>query len=169
MPELLWKAYIDFEIGEEEYEKTRDLYYRLLERTEHVKVYISFAQFELSIPYEDGNAEGVKRSRLVFEKAYDKMKEKELKEERVLLLEAWKDFEENYGTEETKEVVRKKMPKVVKKRRRAADSTEDNIIWEEYFDYIFADDEVQNRSLKFLQMAQAWQAKQKEAEGNNEE
>lgn len=51
------------------------------------------------------------------------------------------------------------MPKVVKKRRRAADSTEDNIIWEEYFDYIFADDEVQNRSLKFLQMAQAWQAK----------
>jgi crooked neck len=159
MPELLWKAYIDFEIGVEEYEKTRDLYYRLLERTEHVKVYISFAQFELSIPYEDGNAEGVKRARLIFEKAYEKMKEKELKEERVLLLEAWKDFEENYGTDETREIVRKKMPKVVKKRRRAADSTEDNIIWEEYFDYIFADDEVQNRSLKFLQMAQAWQAK----------
>ena len=162
LPELLWKAYIDFEIGEEEYEKTRDLYYRLLERTEHVKVYISFAQFELSIPYQDGNAEGVKRARLIFDKAYGKMKEKELKEERVLLLEAWKDFEENYGDDETKEIVRKKMPKVVKKRRRAADSTEDNVIWEEYFDYIFADDEVQNRSLKFLQMAQAWQAKVKE-------
>jgi crooked neck len=76
-----------------------------------------------------------------------------------LLLEAWKDFEENYGDEDTKAIVKAKMPKVVKKRRRAADSTEDNIIWEEYFDYIFADDEVQNRSLKFLQMAQAWQAK----------
>jgi crooked neck len=53
------------------------------------------------------------------------------------------------------------MPKVVKKRRRAADSTDDNIIWEEYFDYIFPDDEVQSRSLKFLQMAQAWQSKVK--------
>lgn len=81
MPELLWKAYIDFEIGEEEYEKTRDLYYRLLERTEHVKVYISFAQFELSIPYEGGNEQGVVRARKIFEGAYSKMKEKELKEE----------------------------------------------------------------------------------------
>jgi crooked neck len=81
MPELLWKAYIDFEIGEEEYDNTRDLYHRLLDRTEHVKVYISFAQFELSIPYEDGNAEGIKRARKIFEKAYDKMKEKDLKEE----------------------------------------------------------------------------------------
>lgn len=73
------------------------------------------------------------------------------------MLEAWKDFEENYGDDTSREIVKNKMPKVVKKRRRAADSTEDNIIWEEYFDYIFADDEVQNRSLKFLQMAQAWQ------------
>lgn len=81
MPELLWKAYIDFEIGEEEYEKTRDLYYRLLERTEHVKVYISFAQFELSIPYEGGNEQGVVRARKIFDGAYSKMKEKELKEE----------------------------------------------------------------------------------------
>lgn len=81
MPELLWKAYIDFEIGEEEYDKTRDLYYRLLERTEHVKVYISFAQFELSIPYEGGNEQGVLRARKIFEGAYNKMKEKELKEE----------------------------------------------------------------------------------------
>ncbi|KAG1088926.1 hypothetical protein G6F42_020128 [Rhizopus arrhizus] len=98
------------------------------------------------------------------------MKEKELKEERVLLLEAWKDFEENYGDDTTREIVKKKMPKVVKKRRRAADSTEDNIIWEEYFDYIFADDEVQNRSLKFLQMAQAWQKKKEQGgeETNNE-
>ena len=35
---VLWKAYIDFEISQEEYQKTRDLYERLLERTQHVKV-----------------------------------------------------------------------------------------------------------------------------------
>ncbi|RCH93909.1 Crooked neck-like protein 1 [Rhizopus azygosporus] len=156
MPELLWKAYIDFEIAEEEYDNARDLYHRLLERTEHVKVYISFAQFELSIPYEEGSDENVKNSRNIFAKAYDKMKEKELKEERVILLEAWKDFEENYGTDETKQAVQQKMPKVVKKRRQAKDSTEDNIIWEEYFDYIFPDDKVQSGPLKLLQMAQAW-------------
>jgi crooked neck len=77
----------------------------------------------------------------------------------VLLLEAWKDFEENYGDEETQKVVKDKEPKVVKKRRKAEDSTDDNVIWEEYFDYIFPDDQEQSRNLKLLQMAQAWQAK----------
>jgi len=46
MPETLWKAYIDFEIGEEEVGRVRELYERLLERTSHVKVWISFGQFE---------------------------------------------------------------------------------------------------------------------------
>ena len=38
MPEVLWKAFIDFEIEQEEYERTRQLYRRLLQRTQHVKV-----------------------------------------------------------------------------------------------------------------------------------
>ena len=38
MPEVLWKAYIDFEIEQEEYIKTRGLYERLLKKTQHVKV-----------------------------------------------------------------------------------------------------------------------------------
>lgn len=38
MPEVLWKAYIDFEIGQEEYDNARNLYRRLLQRTRHVKV-----------------------------------------------------------------------------------------------------------------------------------
>lgn len=156
MPELLWKAYIDFEIEEEEYDNTRDLYLRLLERTEHVKVYISFAQFELSIPYKDNSDEGNRRARKIYEDAYDNLKKKELKEERVILLEAWKEFEKEHGNEETQKVVEDKLPKVVRKRRKAPDSTEDNIIWEEYFDYIFPGDEVQSRNLKFLAMAHAW-------------
>ena len=44
MPELLWKAYIDFEYEEEEWERTRDLYERLLRKTSHVKVWVSYAQ-----------------------------------------------------------------------------------------------------------------------------
>ena len=38
MPEVLWKAYIDFEIEQEEYANVRGLYRRLLQRTQHVKV-----------------------------------------------------------------------------------------------------------------------------------
>ena len=38
MPEVLWKAYIDFEIEQEEYNNVRNLYRRLLKRTQHVKV-----------------------------------------------------------------------------------------------------------------------------------
>ena len=44
MPELLWKAYIDFEFDDEEWEKTRELYERLLSKTSHVKVWVSYAQ-----------------------------------------------------------------------------------------------------------------------------
>jgi len=38
MPEVLWKAYIDFEIEQEEYDRTREVYERLLKKTQHVKV-----------------------------------------------------------------------------------------------------------------------------------
>lgn len=45
-PELVWKAYIDWEMAEQEVERARQLYERLLERSQHVKVWISYAQFE---------------------------------------------------------------------------------------------------------------------------
>ena len=37
-PQLLWKAFIDFEISENEADNVRALFGRLLERTNHVKV-----------------------------------------------------------------------------------------------------------------------------------
>jgi len=49
MPEVLWKAYIDFEIQQEEYENARRLYHRLLQRTHHVKVSPSDSQKFLPI------------------------------------------------------------------------------------------------------------------------
>ncbi len=45
-PPALPQAYIDFEIGEGERQRTRLLYQRLLDRTKHVKVWLSFAHFE---------------------------------------------------------------------------------------------------------------------------
>jgi crooked neck len=90
MPELLWKAYIDFEEEEGEYDRTRGLYERLLEKTDHVKVWISYAHFEINVPDEEDDDEDQEkpvseeakmRARKIFERAYKSMKEKELKEE----------------------------------------------------------------------------------------
>lgn len=38
MPEVLWKAYIDFELKQENYQEALVLHRRLLERTQHVQV-----------------------------------------------------------------------------------------------------------------------------------
>ena len=47
-PEILWKTAIDFEIENNEVEKTINLYRSLLQRTKHVKVFISLGLFYLS-------------------------------------------------------------------------------------------------------------------------
>lgn len=60
MPELLWKSYIDFEIEEGERENARSLYERLVAKSGHHKVWISYALFE---------AEPIKVSRAVREEA----------------------------------------------------------------------------------------------------
>jgi len=85
MPELLWKAYIDFEEESGEFDRVRGLFERLLEKTDHVKVWISYAHFEVNADEgedEDTVSEETKaRARRIFERAYKRLKEKELKEE----------------------------------------------------------------------------------------
>lgn len=45
MPELLWKAFIDFEIEQQEYDRARRLYSKLLKKTQHVKVKLTERRF----------------------------------------------------------------------------------------------------------------------------
>lgn len=96
MPELLWKAYIDFETEEGERAKARALYERLLSLSGHVKVWISYALFEATplpmpraeredldedeeeVPMVEGDVE---LARQVFERAYKDLKSRELKAE----------------------------------------------------------------------------------------
>ncbi|OHF01122.1 pre-mRNA-splicing factor CLF1 [Colletotrichum orchidophilum] len=160
MPELLWKAYIDFEEEEEEYERTRELYERLLEKTDHVKVWISYAHFELNIPEDEEEAgeeapvsrEAKARARKVFERAHKSMRDKELKEETVTLLNAWLSFERIHGADDDVENVQKLMPRKTKRRRRLDDDS-----FEEYIDYVFPADDKQTQNLSnLLAMAQAW-------------
>jgi crooked neck len=167
IPELVWKSYIDFEEGEGEYERARKLYERLLEKTNHVKVWISYAQFEIGVP-ESGeeedderpvSEEAKARTRKIFERAYKRMKELDLKEDRVALLNAWKSFETTHGSAEDVENVTKQMPRKVKKRRRLDDDS-----FEEYLDYVFpADDESAAKMSKLLEMAHKWKQSQSQA------
>lgn len=52
--QVLWKSYIDFEIEQEEYEKTRNLYRRLLQRTQHVKVWVGTQKVKQGLNWISG-------------------------------------------------------------------------------------------------------------------
>lgn len=163
MPELVWKSYIDFEYNQGQFDRTRQLYERLLSRTSHVKVWISFATFEANAGIaaaeeEEGENEeesmvdedasnranalrlhGAEEARAVFQRGYDDMRSRGLKQEvsrrldifiawvgclrvtsvqRHTLLEAWKTWEQAEGTPETLARVERMMPRPVKKRRK---------------------------------------------------
>ncbi|KAF1941825.1 TPR-like protein [Clathrospora elynae] len=179
MPELLWKAYIDFEEGEGEYDRTRALYERLLQKTDHVKVWTSWAQFEIGVPEDSPDStaddedrpisEAAKlRARAIFTRAHTRLKDRDLKEDRVALLNAWRSFEAIHGSKEDQENIEKQMPRKVKKRRKLDDDS-----FEEYVDYVFpADDESAAKLAKLMANAQRWKMAQaaqaaQAAEGEN--
>ncbi|KAB1199460.1 Crooked neck-like protein 1 [Morella rubra] len=172
MPELLWKTYIDFEISEGEFGRTRELYERLLDRTKHLKVWISYAKFEASAMEDSGdldlaedNSEEnpheekkpcIQRARRVFEKAinYFKTSAPELKEERAMLLEEWMNMESSFGELGDVGLVQAKLPKKLKKRRQIV-TEEGPAGYEEYIDYLFPE-ETQTTNLKILEAAYKW-------------
>ncbi|WMV20643.1 hypothetical protein MTR67_014028 [Solanum verrucosum] len=157
IPELLWKAYIDFEISEGEFERTRALYERLLNRTKHLKVWISYAKFEASAMGGSDIKQKKKclqHARDVFERAVSYLinSAPELKEERVILLEEWIYMENNFGELGDANLVRAKLPKKLKKRRQI--ETEDGpAAYEEYIDYLFPE---QTTNMKLLDSAYKW-------------
>ncbi|KAK7506895.1 hypothetical protein BaRGS_00001746 [Batillaria attramentaria] len=152
MPEVLWKAFIDFEVEQEEFDNTRALYEQLLTRTKHVKVWISYAQFEKGT----GENDALDRTRTVYRRANQQLKSGDEKEERLMLLENWQQFEAEYGNEESQKAVEKLMPQKVKKRRKI--QTEDGLDagWEEYYDYIFPDEAAAQPNIKLLALAKMW-------------
>ena len=156
MPERLWKAYIDFEIEQEEHDNVRGLYERLLERTQHVKVWFSFAKFEASLKTEDG----IVNARDIYERGSQCLANAESNEERAMFLEAWRDFEKENGDESSLGKVQKKMPRRVKKKRKVFREDGSDAGWEEYWDYIFPDDTTAAPNLKLLQMARMWKQTQ---------
>ena len=159
------KAFIDFEIEEGEASNARKLYERLLDKTSHVKVWISYAQFEAG---EIG--EGIAKARTILEKAYTELKEEGLKEERVLLLDAWRALEQQKGDAESVIAVEKRLPRRVKRKRMRKDDDGNDLGWEEYFDYQFPDDDDEGTSnLKILEMAAKWKKDHNDDDDDSDE
>ena len=165
MPEMLWKAYIDFELEQEEYENARQLYNHLLERTQHIKVWLSFAKFESSTGLE----EGVTNARSVYDRADKALKSSDSSEERAMLLESWKDFEKAHGDETSQKAIQKKLPRRVKKKRKVYLDDGSDAGWEEYWDYVFPDDSAAAPNIKLLQMARMWKQNQQLGDSDEEE
>ncbi|CAJ1927419.1 unnamed protein product [Sphenostylis stenocarpa] len=160
------QAFVDFETDEGEFERARALYERLLDRTKHLKVWISYAEFEATAMDTDSfehkwdnflnlfilfvPATGV------FEKAlnYFRSSAPDLKEERAMLLEKWLNMETTFGQLGDVSLVQSKLPKKLKKRRHVA--TEDGSTRiEEFIDFLFPE-ESQTTNLKILEAAYKW-------------
>lgn len=115
LPERVWQSYLNFEIESGDFNKARALYHRLLQKSKHLKVWLSYAKFESE------NTQDSECTRKVYREAYGHFKEKEpdLKEERLMILENWLTFEQgSMGDAKCLEEVKAKIPKKVKKRRR---------------------------------------------------
>lgn len=78
------------------------------------QVWISYAQFELSIDSDDR----LQKCRQIYEEANKSLRSCEEKEERLMLLESWRDYEQEFGSSTTMERVKKLLPEKVKRRRK---------------------------------------------------
>ncbi|KAF7255447.1 hypothetical protein EG68_07388 [Paragonimus skrjabini miyazakii] len=173
MPELLWKAYIDFEIEQYDWERARALYQRLLRRTQHVKVWISFANFELCahnrLTLEDLDDEDtemcLKNSSVDKEMIVREHNENEIRKSviraRAVYREANqalrtcedKEQRQEYGDSDSQREVMKLQPQKVVRSRRLGDERSG---WEEYVEYSFPDTDAEKPNQKLLNMAARW-------------
>ena len=157
MPEVVWKSFIDFEMQENNFDAAKDLYERLLQRTSHVKVWVSYGRFA-------GSQFGHDSARKVFERAEKALRE-QTKEERCVLIESWYNYEVLHGDSEWIAKVKKMLPQKVRKRRKIINEDGSDGAWEEYNDYVFETDEESRPHLKLLEKARLW----KKQEASNQE
>lgn len=85
-----------------------------------------------------------------------------------MLLEAWKEFEEETGDGDSLERVKKLMPQKVVKRVSITSTDASQKRWEEYIDYVFPEDKSGNPALQLLARAKEWAKKQGKKEAPEE-
>ena len=149
------------QVEQEEWERVQTLYERLLERTHHVKVWISYARCQHAAPPPE---EGPAQARAVFQRANRSLRSCQEKEQRLMLLEAWRDFEDEFGDDISLGKVKHLLPRKVTRRRQVAADDGSKMRWEEYVDFVFPDDETAKPSLLLLAKAKEWAKQQRQQE-----
>ncbi|SBT01579.1 splicing factor, putative [Plasmodium malariae] len=160
VPMGIWKNYIDLEINLQEYERAKNLYERLLNITQHYKVYKSYAEFQY-IYFDD-----IIRCREILEDGIEFCKKNELANERCILINFLYEIEKDYGDKEVIEKTSKRLPKKVK--RKVIKNNEDEMV-EEYITYVFPDDGNQSQNMKILQKALEWKKQMEERKKKEDE
>ncbi|TKW21655.1 hypothetical protein SEVIR_4G134000v4 [Setaria viridis] len=162
-PELIWKEYLEFEIDGNEFDRARKLYERLLGRTKHLKVWLSYAEFEATAGScgEDSTnrqMERAQRCRGVFQRAFDHFRTSspESKEERAMLLEEWLNREVSFGHLGDVSVVQTKVPTKVKRKRSIPSEDGSTFVCEEFIDYIFPEEITHAPNMKIIEVAYRW-------------
>lgn len=90
-PEMVWKAYIAFEISQGEFDTTRQLYERFVEWCRDLSVWISYARFEAQTNHS------IQHARKVFNRAADYFGAVGTKEEISKVQQAWLNVEASVG------------------------------------------------------------------------
>lgn len=168
-PELVWKTWIDYETELGNLPSVRHIYEMLLERTNHPKVWISYSNFER----KHGS---VISTRKIFNKACQKFQQiasdalkdpslapedfdsTEHSEERAQIFDEWLKWEQEVGDAAQIDRLQARMPNRVKKRRQLFSSDGAESGWEEYYEFIFPDDEAAKPNIKLLSMAKKWKS-----------
>lgn len=134
------------ELDLEAYDRVAELYEQLLGKTQHIKVWMSYAGFFYSI-------QDIKSGREIYRRAEAAFKESEDKESRLVILESWIESE-------TDSIYRddliSRLPQKIKKRRQITTDENDQPIYEEYLDYIFPDAKSEKLNVKLLEQAHKW-------------
>ncbi|OAF68272.1 Pre-mRNA-splicing factor CLF1 [Intoshia linei] len=153
MPEIVWKAYIDFETDNSEFRKSRALYRKLIEKSSNnAKVWISFGMFEFEVL-------GLDACNNVFDEGYKILRTENNKEHCVHLLAQWRKIAKREKSKELLDKITKIYPEKVKKRKKIESLRGMDEGYEEYYDFIFPDEKVENKNLKLLAMAKNWKVK----------
>ena len=176
-PELIWISFINYYIEEMLYEEARELYRSLIDHKPSAKVWISFALFESSILTTDQldifrnsdqeefefalNESHKNNTRAVFQEAENFFRLKGHPKDRLAILEAWKDYEAEHGSQENFHAVCKKLPKIIDVPSQVEVDPQHHKV-----EYHFPDDEKPKPGptgiQKFLASAQEWMEDQNE-------
>lgn len=78
---------------------------------------MTYAKFEVNNTVEEG-LDKIILARRIYERGNNALKSAGDKENRALLLEAWREFENDYGDEESRVKIAAKIPRKVKQKRK---------------------------------------------------